>query len=78
MPVGNSRWIDEKTIEHIQVGRVTLRAVNCRLDACREGSLDEVLHFCWVGEGECWVCLKGNEDVIGVDVNLADLGKSGS
>ena len=40
--------------------------------------MDEVLHFCGVGEGECLVCLKGNKNVVRVDVNLADLGESGS
>jgi hypothetical protein len=52
LSVWNPRRIDEKTIEHIQVRRVTLRAVYCRFRACRETSLDEVLHLSGVGKGE--------------------------
>ena len=54
LAVGHAGRVDQQTVEDVQVGRVALRAVDCRLGSGGEGAL----HL----SGR-WVRLQRNEDV---------------
>ena len=73
LAVGHAGRVDQQTVEDVQVGRVALRAVDCRLGSGGEGALHEALHLGGVGEGEGGVRLQRNEDVVRVDARRTHL-----
>lgn len=54
-----------------------MSAIDCGLGSCGETGLDEALHFGGVVESEGWVGGQSDEDVVGVNVGVADLLKGG-
>lgn len=51
--VGHSGWVDQQTIEYVQIGGISLSTIDSGLGSSWESGLNEVLHFGWVGESEC-------------------------
>jgi hypothetical protein len=75
--VGDAWWIDKQAVEDVEVGGVSLGAVDGGLRAGGEAGLDEVLHVGGVAEGEGGVGAQGDVDVVGVDAGGSDLGEGG-
>jgi hypothetical protein len=76
--VGDSRGVNHQTIEGIEVWRVSLVAEDSGLRSRGKSSLDEILHFSGVGEGESGIGLKSDEDIIRVSIYFANLHKRSS
>jgi len=73
--IWHSRWIDQKTIESIQIRASSLRAVNCRFWSTWETCFQEILHLSWAWEGKGWIRFQSNEHVVCIDIHVSWLVK---